>query len=204
MALASAFENQNENEAKASKDAISNIKAFYEPSDGPMAKVLDALEESHKTAHKTSDMWARNAAAMNQAYRGIYKATEGAQNVMMHDAINVNDLVRNQVLHETLFQQPLSVDPKDRQKIRKENGDSRHLPVVDKDGNKNSGLKGSKVIITGRYSGERKHLVRGHIGVLEKYLPDKDKWQLKLTDERLDDASLKPEAKIGELEVLPK
>jgi hypothetical protein len=77
VALASAFENHNENEAKASKDAISNIKAFYEQSDGPMAKVLDALEESHKTAHKTSAMWARNAAAMNQAYRGVYKATEG-------------------------------------------------------------------------------------------------------------------------------
>jgi hypothetical protein len=124
--------------------------------------------------------------------------------VLIHDAINVNDLVRNQVLHETLFEQPMSIDPKVRQEIRKQNGDSRRLPIVDKDGKKNKGLKGSKVIITGRYSGERRHLVRGHVGVLEKYLPDKDKWQVKLTDERLDDTSFKPEAKIGELEVLPK
>lgn len=201
--ISTAFDDIGIPEADASKNAIDTISKFYEPETGPMAKVLNGIEAAHNASHEKADLWYRNAAAMNSAYRGIKKATYGAQTVMMHDSMAVNDGIRNQVLHRTLLLEPIKIDPAVRQEIRAAHGDPRKLHFASKDPKKNMDLKGSHVIISGRYKGEREHLLRGHIGVLEEYDEKKDKWKVKLTDERLDLADFHPEVKISEVEMLP-
>lgn len=219
--VATEFDDFFPHETAGSEEALGAISNFYaqpgETSWGgetpvvatPMNDLIDAAKNAMVDPQKVEKVWASMpAAAMNQAYRGIRTATQGAQNTMMHESMDVNDLIRQQVLQKPMFMENVTVSPKVRNDIRKKMGEGREVPFAKRHKEQSGWFKGikdtwhnkwgeggrdqmknKKVVILGSYKGPREQYMRGHVGTLKKYVDAKeqnqhgDLWYVGLEDE---------------------
>jgi len=187
-------------EADASEAGLGVLREFFKPESGEMAQLLVGLEETNKASTKAAKRWTQKSyEAMKGAHRVLVQSTNRAQNVLMHDGLRVNAAVKGQFHNEMAMLDPLSLDPKLRQRIRQEHGEKKLLPIMPENLENPNELKGIKVLTNSRYHGEDAHLVRGQHGKIDQYLPGKAKWRISLES----DKKLKPELDITEFEMLP-
>lgn len=69
-------------------------KQFYDPEKSTFAKIFNKMEEADTQTQKSAKKWAQGTfEAMKQARRVLVQSTNTAQNVLLHDALNVNTAI---------------------------------------------------------------------------------------------------------------